>query len=119
VTRKDYEAIEYALYSRYNSYPNPSVQLGVVYGVACDIAFELEKTNKAFDREHFLAIVRGERELNSKPNRKHELIITCFHDAMAECSCGKWTYVYPGLRTRAQIEEHFKMHTRQGKTGAN
>lgn len=34
------------------------------------IADVLAKDNPRFDREHFLAVVRGERALNSKPPRK-------------------------------------------------
>jgi hypothetical protein len=44
-----------------------------------------------------------------KPSH-HNLVIKSFHDAMAECSCGKWYYCFPGLRTRAQIETEFAIH---------
>jgi hypothetical protein len=33
------------------------------------VADNLEQDNPAFNREHFLAVVRGEREINSKPPR--------------------------------------------------
>jgi len=38
--------------------------------VAFFLADELQNDNPRFDREHFLAVVRGEKALNSKPARK-------------------------------------------------
>ena len=44
---------------------------GEAYQAARLIADELAADNPRFDREHFLAVVRGERDLNSRPGRKH------------------------------------------------
>lgn len=41
-----------------------------IQGVARIIADALYKQNPRFDREHFLAVVRGEKELNSRPTRQ-------------------------------------------------
>lgn len=41
-----------------------------VRNVAEDIADALATDNPRFDREHFLAVVRGEKDLNSRPVRK-------------------------------------------------
>jgi hypothetical protein len=38
--------------------------------VAQDISNGLASDNPRFDREHFLAVVRGEKDLNSRPARK-------------------------------------------------
>lgn len=41
-----------------------------IESVTSKMADCLETGNPRFDREHFLAVVRGEKELNSKPERK-------------------------------------------------
>jgi hypothetical protein len=35
-----------------------------------NLAYKLEDDNSRFDCDHFLAVVRGERELQSRPPRK-------------------------------------------------
>ena len=37
--------------------------------IAHDLAIEFERDNKRFNLEHFLAVVRGERAVNSRPPR--------------------------------------------------
>ena len=40
---------------------------------------------------------------------EHTLIILSFHDASAECSCGKWWYSFTGIQTEQEILlEHAK-----------
>jgi len=60
MTRKDYILLAEALrLSRENGESPES-----------EIAAMLKRDNSRFDREHFLAVVRGERELQSRPPRK-------------------------------------------------
>jgi hypothetical protein len=40
-----------------------------VYQAASEIADALQRDNSRFNREHFLAVVRGEKELHSRPSR--------------------------------------------------
>lgn len=47
--------------------------------LACNLAYMFERDNSRFDREHFLAAVRGERSVNSRPPKSHE------HVCGAEC----------------------------------
>lgn len=41
---------------------------------------------------------------------KHQLIIKSLHDAQADCSCGKWAYVFTGERTKEEVEIDFNKH---------
>jgi hypothetical protein len=70
MTRKDYILIADALRSEKPNDgwdPNKRVQ----WDLDCKaIAQALAGDNPRFDREHFLAVVRGEKPLNSKPGRK-------------------------------------------------
>jgi len=67
VTRKDYILIEGVLQDEYRWAPNPSKELGAIYRVAYMLGDALAKQDKNFDCAHFLAVVRGEKELTSKP----------------------------------------------------
>lgn len=43
-----------------------------IFGINCatdHISIALAQDNPRFDREHFLAVVRGEKELHSRPSR--------------------------------------------------
>ena len=40
-----------------------------ILAAAEEIADSLARDNARFDREHFLAVVRGEKSLNSRPSR--------------------------------------------------
>jgi len=44
----------------------PHAMAGVM-AVAEELGLALKRDNDRFDREHFLAVVRGERELQSRP----------------------------------------------------
>lgn len=82
MTRKDYILIAEALrqaanalngYDRYERIPlteEGKVQIANESGrtVTRFLADALSQDNPRFDREHFLAVVRGERELNSRLN---------------------------------------------------
>ena len=67
MTRKDYLLIEGVLQDEYRWAPNPSKELGAIYRVAYMLGDALAKQDKNFDCAHFLAVVRGEKELTSKP----------------------------------------------------
>jgi hypothetical protein len=72
VTRKDYLLIAKALRKAYRiagdrPMPYASDIMQNVESVSIMLADALAADNPRFDREHFLAVVRGERELNSKP----------------------------------------------------
>jgi hypothetical protein len=77
MTRKDYIAIARALNVLYNidldgitAVPSSGYQRWAACSAGNLIANELEADNPRFDREHFLAVVRGEKDLNSRPARK-------------------------------------------------
>jgi hypothetical protein len=80
MTRKDYIVIASALRDAYqkeeinNKY---SVQgeptrtnMQALETASCSIAAALRVDNDRFDRDHFLAVVRGEKGLNSRPSRR-------------------------------------------------
>lgn len=81
MTRKDYiliaEALRYARghamaeRSCYDAdYRTPiEIELTGVMAAAEYIANAMQTDNPRFSREHFLAVVRGERDLNSRPPR--------------------------------------------------
>lgn len=77
MTRKDYiliaEALRYARGYALASMPDKLVsdcEMRGVMAAAEHIAQGLVSDNPRFSREHFLAVVRGERELNSRPTRR-------------------------------------------------
>jgi len=70
MTRKDYILIAAALRIPYNSFSKNLLygrELNGVGSAAIALADALEQNNPRFDREHFLAVVRGEKDLNSRP----------------------------------------------------
>ena len=78
MTRKDYIILAEALnltmarveldeVNEGQQYPHAAAG---VMAVAEELADALKRDNGRFDREHFLAVVRGERELQSRPPRK-------------------------------------------------
>ncbi|HET7150860.1 MAG TPA: hypothetical protein VFI60_05580 [Candidatus Acidoferrum sp.] len=78
MTRKDYILIAEALRDTrsialagpgFAHTSNPNEARGID-NVAAVLACRLQDDNPNFSREHFLAVVRGEKELNSKPARR-------------------------------------------------
>jgi len=71
MTRKDYILIAEALHKAYvvSSGLNLSQKLNGVGEAAGFIADALEAENPRFNHAHFLAVVRGEKDLHSKPAR--------------------------------------------------
>jgi hypothetical protein len=69
MTRKDYIVIAEALHKAYvvNSGLSMTAKLNGVGEAAGFIADALEADNPRFNHAHFLAVVRGEKELNSRP----------------------------------------------------
>lgn len=74
--RKDYIRLADALRTALEISPDHCVEeeqeshaSGVMLA-AEQIADELERDDSRFNREHFLAVVRGEKELYSRPSRK-------------------------------------------------
>lgn len=65
MTRKDYILIAGTFRRLYDN-ESPLTRGGVNY-MAEALAYELKRDNPRFDYAHFMAVVRGERELNSKP----------------------------------------------------
>ena len=68
MTRKDYILIADALQkfgTQTSVHVSTAAQTAAVY-----IADALESENPRFDREHFLAVVRGEKSLTLRPTRK-------------------------------------------------
>jgi hypothetical protein len=78
MSRKDYILIARALRYAYKDDAPVSSPFGAnirehqrtVIMAASRIAIELEGNNPHFNREHFLAVVRGEKDLNSRPARR-------------------------------------------------
>ena len=80
MTRKDYIVIASALRDAYqkeemnNKYAiqgEPTrTNLQALEAASCCIAAALRVDNDRFDRDHFLAVVRGEKGLNSRPSRR-------------------------------------------------
>lgn len=70
MTRKDYITIAGALCT-YHARGSKVIQ-AVTLELADSLSQVLQADNPRFDREHFLAVVHGERELTSRPPRKHE-----------------------------------------------
>jgi hypothetical protein len=71
MTRKDYILIAEALRIPYLSEvrnESPQHADGILMA-ASEIADSLQRDNLRFNREHFLAVVRGEKELMSRPSR--------------------------------------------------
>jgi hypothetical protein len=72
MTRKDYIVIAEGLRLAYLNAKN-EMSLRDINGVglAADcVANALQRDNARFSREHFLAVVRGEKDLHSRPSRK-------------------------------------------------
>lgn len=67
MTRKDCILIAEALRARVAICSVAGPELGWVLSVANPIADALASDNPRFDREHFLAVVRGEKKLTGKP----------------------------------------------------
>ena len=71
MTRKDYIILAEAFcvqFHRSALEDNQSMQDGVLNS-AHEIADALACDNSRFNREHFLAVVRGEKDLHSRPSR--------------------------------------------------
>ncbi len=69
MTRKDYILIAEAL-RNYSLETNAGYNSdSAVLEVSSRIADALEQDNPKFNREHFLAVVRNEKSLNSRPSR--------------------------------------------------
>lgn len=69
MTRKDYILIAGALKNALNLTNGNCHHRDGVRDTAYQIAVALESDNPRFDRDHFLAVVRGERDINSRPSR--------------------------------------------------
>jgi hypothetical protein len=72
MTRKDYILLAEALRVQFHPYRNHvwnSEAATAVLNVAEEIADTLQRDNSRFNREHFLAVVRGEKDLHSRPSR--------------------------------------------------
>lgn len=72
MTRKDYVLIAGALYQEWKDGVDGLSVAACrhVEQIAASLADALAQDNPRFDREHFLAVVRGERAIGSKPLRK-------------------------------------------------
>jgi len=71
--RKDYILIAEALRKRLQFETEMSSDATVLGGVrlaASSIADALATDNSRFNREHFMAVIHGEKDLNSRPARR-------------------------------------------------
>jgi len=71
MTRKDYIILAEALRIPSNSFSKPGYEREAS-GVSCAalaVCDALERDNSRFNREHFLAVVRGKKDLHSHPSR--------------------------------------------------
>jgi hypothetical protein len=79
MTRKDYILIAEALRVQFHNAKlvenallcggTGKIQREAIESVANELADSLAHDNSRFNREHFLAVVRGEKELMSRPSR--------------------------------------------------
>ena len=72
MTRKDYILLARALHERLDFERNVKTNktpVEAIYVTARRISDALRADNPRFDREHFLAVVRGEKALESRPPR--------------------------------------------------
>ena len=69
MTRKDYILIAEVLRIEFLNAGYQEFE-ECIMNVSREMADMLHRDNPRFDREHFLAVVRGERELQSRPPRK-------------------------------------------------
>lgn len=73
MTRKDFILLAGALRDQFQqSTDNPSrlsTEADGVFIAACALADALQRDNSRFNREHFLAVVRGDKDLHSRPSR--------------------------------------------------
>ena len=71
MTRKDYIILANVLrIARNNARVCNSPEASwTVNQIADDLCAELKRDNARFNREHFLAVVRGEKTLQSRPSR--------------------------------------------------
>lgn len=74
MTRKDYIILAEALRVQFHRSKASETRFSSneddgVYIAACEIADALQRDNGRFNREHFLAVVRGEKDLHSRPAR--------------------------------------------------
>jgi len=78
MTRKDYIVIAEALRITVNRTKSDEEAEGGMYphatsgvmGASEEVADALARENHRFDKQHFLAVVRGEKDLNSHPCRR-------------------------------------------------
>lgn len=72
-SKRHYVVIANVLRGEYAQSGEHEHERAMVYIVADALADEFGRDNPAFNREHFLAVVRGEREIGSRvPRRGNE-----------------------------------------------
>jgi hypothetical protein len=71
MTRKDYILLANTLRIAHNNAAHTKCQEAIwtVEQLASDLCSELRRDNARFNREHFLAVVHGTKELHSHPSR--------------------------------------------------
>ena len=92
MTRRDYILLARALQFDLQQAKEKKLRLDTAeYAIeyaAEGIAVALAGDNPRFDREHFLAVVRGEKDINSRPARQREPMTVCEeHIQVAEPNC--------------------------------
>jgi|HubBroStandDraft_5_1064220.scaffolds.fasta_scaffold351430_2 hypothetical protein len=72
MTRKDYIFIANTLRTAYNNAARTKSQeaIWIIEQLVSDLCSELKRTNADFNREHFLAVIHGTKELDSRPSRR-------------------------------------------------
>jgi hypothetical protein len=72
MTRKDYIILANTLRIAHNNAVLTKSQEAVwtVEQLASDLCCELKRDNARFNREHFLAVVSGKKDVNSRPSKK-------------------------------------------------
>jgi len=73
-SKKHYVVLADVLQTEYRNAENPSKELAGIYRVAYNLADRLAADNPRFNAGHFLAVVRGERDVNSRPVRNAEVL---------------------------------------------
>lgn len=93
MTRKDYILLARTVNDIFECPGTPvDAYQSATLAVAERIADALAGDNPRFDREHFLAVVRGEKDLNSRPARQSDT-----REWEVQCpDCGTFTQIQKG-----------------------
>lgn len=107
-SKRHYVVIADVLATEYRQAANPSKELGAIYRIAYTLADKFAADNPRFSTEHFLSVVRGEREVNSRPTRRSKEVIE--NDAFDAGVRAGIESAGQERRQRSEAEDHTDTH---------